>query len=93
MPVGRRPATEVAVFQCLKGMPARSRSQRGARMVLNLGRPKIAALRLGGRRGVSKRQLPPPDRARGADREPLGSPPARHSAVNRGNDTTPKITR
>ncbi|MGY4800721.1 hypothetical protein [Roseomonas sp. KE0001] len=63
------------------------------RMVLNLGRPTIAALRLGGRRAVNKRKLTPPDRARGADPERLGSPPTRHAAVDSRDDTISKITR
>jgi hypothetical protein len=45
-------------------------------MVLNLRRPTITALRFGCRRAVSKRQLPPPDRTRCADAEPLSISPA-----------------
>lgn len=62
-------------------------------MILDLRRPPITALWLGGRRAVRKRQLPPPDRAPGADNEPLGGASARHPARNGSDDAVPKITR
>jgi hypothetical protein len=69
------------------------RVQNKGRMLLDLHRATISALRLGGRRAVLERQLPPPDRARRADAEPLGRPPARHTIFNGSDHTVPKITR
>jgi hypothetical protein len=57
------------------------------RMVLDLGRSTITTLRLGRRRAVSEHQLPPADRARRADAEPLRRLPARHPALDSGHDT------
>jgi len=47
-------------------------------MILDLGLTAVAALRLGGRRTMTQRQLPPPDCARCADTEPLGGTTSRH---------------
>ncbi len=52
------------------------RSVDKGRVILDLGRAPVAALRLGGGRAVPQRQLPPADRARRADPEPLGRTPA-----------------
>jgi hypothetical protein len=54
----------------------RDRIQDEGGMVLDLRRPTVATLRLGRWRAVDERQLPPPDRARRADTEPLGRSPA-----------------
>jgi hypothetical protein len=69
------------------------RIQDEGRMVLDLRRSTVTVLRLGRWRAVSNRQLSPPDRARSADPEPRGGPPARHTAFDGSNDTIPKITR
>jgi len=61
-------------------------------MILDLRRPAITALRLGRRRAVTKRQLPPPDRARRAHPEPLGCAAAQYPSLDSSNDTIPQIT-
>ena len=62
-------------------------------MVLDLRRPTITALRLGCRRAVNERQLPPPDRARRTYPETLGRSPAGHTTVDSSDNAIPKITR
>jgi hypothetical protein len=64
-----------------------------ARMILDRGRTPVAALRLGGRGAMLQHQLPPADRARRADPEPLGRSPARHPALDRGHHPLTKILR
>ena len=61
-------------------------------VVLDLRRTAITALRLGRRRAVLNHQLPPTDRARRTDPQPLRRGPARHPAFNRGNHPVPQIT-
>jgi len=69
------------------------RFQDEGRMILDLDGTSVSSLRLGGGRAVKDCQLPPADRARRTDTEPLGRPPTRYSTLNRSNDTVPKITR
>jgi len=55
------------------------------RMRVDPGRTTVAALRLSCQRAVLKDQLPPADRAFRAYPEPCCRGPARHPAINRGD--------